>query len=357
MKGGSNIEIKEFLEKLSNEISVSGYEHNITQLITDEFKYYTDEVTVDKLGNVIAEKKGGKKSKNIKVMIAAHMDEIGLIVKYIEDTGFIRFTQVGGFDPRTLLAQEVIVHGKEKLFGVIGAKPPHLQVPSERSKAINMDDLTIDVGFDKDTVCKLVEVGDIITIRRKFEQLHGDIVTGKALDDKAGIVTMYECAKELENLKHEANIYFVSTVQEEIGTRGAIVSTYKINPDIGIAIDVGFGATPELSKEDTIVLGEGPAITIGGNIHSGLREKLVEIAKEYNIPFQYEIAPGPTGTDAWSMQITRGGIPCLVISLPLRYMHTSVEVIDINDIKNTARLLARFISFITSQNLEELLCY
>ena len=180
---------------------------------------------------------------------------------------------------------------------------------------------------------------------------------GKSLDDKAGIGTMYECIKELSNINHEADIYFVATVQEEVGIRGALTSTYKINPDIGIAIDVGFGWTPELSKSDTIDMGKGPGITIGGNIHSGLRDNMVEIAKEYNIPFQYEIEPGPTGTDGRAMQITREGIPTLCLSIPLRYMHTSVEVIDMDDLKNTAKLLAFFVASISKENMEGLLCY
>ncbi len=161
-----------------------------------------------------------------------------------------------------------------------------------------------------------------------------------------------------KKINHEADIYFVSTVQEEVGVRGAFTSTYRINPDIGIAIDVGFGFTPELPKYETLDMGKGPGITMGGNIHPGLREHLVNIAKDYNIPFQYEIAPpGPTGTDGRAMQITREGIPTLCLSIPLRYMHTSVEVVDMTDIKNTGKLLAFFIASISNENLEGLLCY
>jgi endoglucanase len=182
-------------------------------------------------------------------------------------------------------------------------------------------------------------------------------VAGKAMDDRAGIATLYECMKELTKLNHQADIYFVATVQEEVGIRGAITSSYNINPDIGIAIDVGFGTTPELNKSNSIELGKGPGITLGGNIHPGLRKKIVEVAKEYNIPFQMEITPGPTGTDARAMQINKEGIPALVISIPLRYMHTSVEVLDMMDVKNSAKLLAFFISSITNDNLEGLLCF
>ena len=347
---------KKFLKELCENVGISGYEHTVVNSIINEFKPLTDEIQIDKLGSLIAVSRGNKDT-NIKIMLAAHMDEIGLMVKDIDKNGFIKFTNIGGIDSRTLLAQEVLIHGKECLFGVIGAKPPHLSNPSERNDAIKMKDLSIDVGLKKEAVEKLVEVGDLISIKRNFINLQGNWVSGKALDDRAGVVAMFECAKELSKLKHEADVYYVSTVQEEVGLRGALTSTYKINPDIGIAIDVGFGATPELPKEDVLEMGKGPAITLGGNIHPTLRKHLVEIAKEYNIKFQTEIEAGPTGTDARAMQITRAGVPTLLLSLPLRYMHTSVETIDMDDIKACGQLLARFISSITSENLEGLLCY
>lgn len=351
------MEIKEFLRNLSNSNSVSGHEKNISNFIADTFREYSDDIEYDKLGSIIAKKNGIKNKSNLKIMIAAHMDEIGLMVKDFDEVGTIRFTSVGGIDPRTLVAQEVIVHGKEDLFGVIGTKPPHLLDSYDSDKAFEMDDLYIDIGYKEKKVKELVSIGDIITINREFVELESDTVTGKSLDDKAGVATMLQCAKELNKLNHEANVYFVSTVQEEVGTRGAITSTYKINPDIGIAIDVGFGKTPELDKADSIEMKKGPAITLGGNIHPTLREKIVEVAQEYNIPYQFEVEVGPTGTDGRSIQISRAGVPCLVISLPLRYMHTSVETINMNDIKNTGNLIARFISEITSDNLEGYLCY
>jgi len=351
------LDTKEFLTVLSNGSTVSGHESNIEDSILLAFKKYSNESIIDDLGNIICLKKGKDNSSNLKIMLAAHMDEIGLMVKYIEENGFIRFTNIGGIDPRTILGQEVIVHGKEDLFGVIGSKPPHLQEADEINKAIRIQDMIIDLGYSKEELEDLIAIGDVITIRRELKSLQGNRVTGKALDNKAGVATMLECAKELENIKHEADVYFVSTVQEEVGTRGAFTSTYRINPDIGIAIDVGFGSTPELPKADTLDMGKGPGITIGGNIHPGLREHLVEVAKEYNIPFQYEITPGPTGTDARAMQITREGIPSLCLSIPLRYMHTSVETIDMVDLKNTGKLLAFFIASISNENLEGLLCY
>lgn len=349
----SNIEL---LESLSNHNGTSGYEHTLREIIISHFEKYA-EVTVDKLGNITAFKKGSASGDRVKIMLAAHMDEIGLMVKDIEENGFLRFTNVGGIDPRTILGQEVIVHGKENLFGVIGAKPPHLQDAKEQDKGIKMEDMTIDIGYSYDRVKELVEIGDSITINRSLIELKNGRVSGKALDDRAGLVALYECLKELNDLNHQADVYLVATVQEEETMAGASTAAYRINPDIGIAVDVGFATTPELDKADTIELGEGPGITLGGNIHPGLRKKLVATAKEYNIPHQMEITVGPTGTDARAIQISREGIPSLVLSIPLRYMHTSVEVIDMADIKNTGKLLAFFIKEISRDNLEGLLCY
>ncbi|MBU5293213.1 M42 family metallopeptidase [Anaerosalibacter bizertensis] len=350
---------KEFIEILSNSNGVSGYEYRIKDKIISEFNKYSDEIETDNLGNVIAIKKGNlNKNKNrIKIMLAAHMDEIGLIVTDIEKDGLLRFATIGGIDPRTLLGQEVLVHGKKDLFGIIGAKPPHLQEESERNNPVKLENMYIDLGLKKEDILELIKIGDSITIKRSLIKLQGNKVSGKALDDRAGVVALYECIKKLHKLNHYSDIYFVSTVQEEVGCRGATTSAYSINPDIGIAIDVGFGSTPELPKEDTLDMGKGPGITLGGNIHPGLRKKLVEIAKEYNIPFQLEVEPGPTGTDARAIQITRQGIPTLCISIPLRYMHTSVEVIDLKDIENTAKLLAFFVASISNENLGGLLCY
>ena len=350
---------EDFLKILSDSQGVSGYEYKIKDTIISAFDKYSDEIRTDNLGNIIAIKKGtlSNNKDRSKIMLAAHMDEIGLIVTDIEDGGFIRFSTIGGIDPRTLLGQEVIVHGKKNLFGIIGAKPPHLQEEAERNNSVKIEDMSIDLGLDRKDIKNIVQIGDSITIKRELIKLQGNRVTGKALDDRAGVVTLYECIRKLNTINHHPDIYFVSTVQEEVGCRGAVTSAYNINPDIGIAIDVGFGSTPELPKEDTLEMGKGPGITLGGNIHPGLREKLVSVAKDYNIPFQLEVDPGPTGTDARAIQITRQGIPTLCISIPLRYMHTSVEVVDLKDIENTAKLLTFFISSISNENLEGSLCY
>lgn len=338
------MDAKEFLAKLIELPGISGHESQISQEIANAFKPYCDEVVVDNFYNVYGKKTGGAANGKPKIMLAAHMDEIGLMVKKIEKGGFIRFTNIGGVDQRILPAQEVWVHGKETLFGVIGAKPPHLQTQDETAKAIPMEDMAIDVGLPEEEVRKLVNVGDLITFKSPLISMQGEIVNGKSIDDRAGVVLLYQTMQELERLKFDAEVYFVATVQEEVGTRGAIISTYRLNPDIGIAIDVTHGDTPDASREDTFPLDKGPTIAVGPNLHPKLTQRLMDVAKENNIEFHVEVEPGPTGTDARSMQISRSGVPTVLLGIPLRYMHTTVESLSMNIIKKSAKLLALFIA-------------
>lgn len=348
--------LKNFLKELVEASGLSGHEYELSKIAEKYFINYADDVLRDKLGNLVILKKGNSKEHR-KIMLAAHMDEIGLMVKKIDDKGFIQFTNIGGVDQRTLLTQEVIIHGKKDLFGVIGSKPPHLLEEKDRKKAVKMEDMLIDLGLSKEDVEKYISVGDPISIKRKMLNLQHDVVAGKALDDRAGVAAIYECLKELNRMNHDCDIYAVCTVQEEVGLRGAITSSYEIFPDIGIAIDVGFGSTPELPKDDTCDLGKGPSIAYGANIHKKIYDRLLRVAKEYNIPYQEDVYPAATGTDAWAIQVTQSGVATGLLSIPLRYMHTSVETVDINDIKNTGKLLAYFIMSLNGEDLEEMLCY
>lgn len=348
--------LKDFIEEMVETPGLSGFETKVSKVIEDYFKPYSDDIVRDKLGNLIILKKGIMGDRK-KIFLAAHMDEIGLMVKKIDENGFIKFTTIGGVDQRTLLTQEVIVHGKEDLFGIIGNKPPHILSEEERKKSVKIEDMLIDVGLLKDEVEKLISVGDPISFRKKMISLQGDCISAKSLDDKAGVAVMYECLKELNKMNHECDVYAVATVQEEVGLRGATAAAYNIFPDIGIAIDVGFAYTPDLKKDETSELGKGPSIAFGANIHPKVHKGLVDIAKEYNLPYQDDVYPGATGTDAWAIQITQSGVATGLISIPLRYMHTSVEVIDINDIKYAGKLLANYIVSLNLIDLEGLLCY
>lgn len=353
------MDIREALMTLTNSYGVSGQEYNLHEMIINIFKDFVDSTEIDSLGNIIFFKKGTNED-GFKIMLAAHMDEIGLMVTKIEDNGFLRFAEVGGIDPRTVVGQEVLVHGSKVIPGVIGTKPPHMIEKEEQEKSLKLKDMIIDTGYSRENLIKYVHIGDFISIKRESMLLSNDRMAGKSMDDRVGVAVLYDLAKRLNNIKHYPDVYMVCTVQEEVTMSGARTSAYSINPDIGIAIDVGFGYTPELKKSETLILGKGPGITLGGNIDNTLRKQLIEVAKEYNIPYQHSVEPGPTGTDGSAIQITKEGIPTLVISVPLRYMHTSVELVDLKDIRFTSILLSNFIKNTKKINYsfaEEKLCY
>jgi endoglucanase len=224
----------------------------------------------------------------------------------------------------------------------------------ERQKAIPYDELFIDIGLPEEKAKELVAVGDLVTVKRQFTELSGSVVSGKGFDDRAGVTVLYTVLKLLQGIRHQADVYAVATVQEESGLRGAIVSTYQLMPDLGIAVDVGFGDFPGQPESRTINLGKGPGITLGGNVHPYIHEQLKKTAQTHRIPYQVEIAPGNSGTDAWAMQVTRSGVPTGLLSIPLRYMHTSVETVDTKDIEDTGRLLAHFIANIDQAWMEGL---
>lgn len=334
------MEGKKLLFELSNSFGVSGYEHHLSGILEKYFRPVTDEIQYGKRGDFVAVKKG---KSDFKIMIAAHADEIGLMVKDIDDRGFIYFTTVGGVDSKTLPAQEVIIHGKNEVYGVIGAKPPHVLTPEDMKKAIAINDMVIDIGMSKEKALENLSIGDLITVKRECTELMNGHITGKAMDDRAGICAMYECAKELEKMNHSANVYFAATSMEELGHYGARTATYEINPDVGIAVDVTF-ADKYIGGDITAECGKGIEISVGPNLHPELTEKLKAIADENNIPYGIDVCPGRTGTDAWDIQIARDGVPTLLLNIPLRYMHTSTEVIHYKDIKTTGKLLALFIT-------------
>ena len=338
------MEIKKLLRELSEASGVSGYEAELRGLVRQALSPWADEVREDVLGNVIALKRGaGTGEHRHKVMLAGHMDEIGLMVTQLEGA-FIRFTQVGGIDQRTLLAQEVVVHGRQPLPGIIGTRPPHVLPPEARNKPVPWDELFIDVGLDAKRLPELVQVGDLITIRRSMSELENDRLSGKAFDDRAAVVAIAHGLELLAGLKHEWDVYAVATVQEETGLKGAMTSAYGVQPDVGIAIDVGFGAMPGQSEMDSIQMGKGPSIAFGPTAHPAVQEQLVSVAKAHEIPHQIEPMPGASGTDAWAIQVVREGIPTGLLSIPLRYMHTSVETLVAQDVTRTGRLLAHFVA-------------
>lgn len=342
----------DFLERLCTSHSPSGREHWIYPVIKEAFEPF-GQVSLGRINNIYTCKKGkGKHS----IMLMAHADEVFLMVTEIGENGFLKF-KGNGIDAKTLVSQEVYIHGSERILGIIGIKPPHLMNDEDRNKAVSMDSLMIDTGLSKDSLAAKVKVGDYVTLKRSFYKLLNSSVSCKSVDDKAGIAAMYACAKELQNIEHDMDVYFVASCQEEVGHRGAKVASYELKPTMAVAIDVTFDSGKLGADDRENKLGEGPVVCIGPNIHPKLRKKLMQIAREYNIPYQVEVEPGNTGTDAWDIQITGEGIPTLLISIPIKYMHTSVEVVNMDDIKNTGRIIAKLIDKLKDEEVEELLCF
>lgn len=347
-----NMDEKTFLKKLSESHGPSGREEWIHPLIQEAFTSYCD-VKKDNINNLYLIKKGLGKAK---IMLMAHADEVFLMVSEILDNGYLK-VDITGIDPKTLVSQQVLIHGKERIEGIIGIKPPHLMNDEEKNTAIKKEEILIDTGYDKKDLEAIVKVGDYITIKREMVELLNNNIACKCADNRAGIVAMKSCLDEIKNIKHEANVYFVASCQEEAGIRGARVAASNIMPDIAIAIDTTFASGLLSYKECENNVGSGPVICIGPNVHPKVRKRIMMIASEYNIPFQLEVEPGHTGTDAWNIQTVKQGIPTVLISIPIKHMHTSVEIVNIDDIKNTGRIIAKFIEKLEKEELEELLCF
>lgn len=333
--------LAETLEKLSNACGVAGREEEVRKLVNDMLKPYVDEVKEDRLGNVIGVKKGGKNAP--KVMLAAHMDEIGLFVKTISKKGFLQFAKIGGIDDRILLAQKVIVYTeKGPLHGIIGSRPPHIQKEEERKKVMTYDELFIDIGAESQEEAKNmgVKIGDPVSFDIKFARIGKDIVIGKAFDDRVGCAVMIETMKQLK--KTECTVYAVGTVQEEVGLRGATTAAFGIYPDVGIALDVTIaGDVPGVKEvEAPIKLRKGPAIEVadmGLITHPKVLRLLIDAAEENKIPYQLETGL-PGTTDAARISLTREGVPSGVISVPTRYIHNPASLLNLKDAENSVKL-------------------
>ncbi len=336
-------ELEELVFRLSNAHGISGYEDEIREIVRAELEEHVDEIKVDRMGNIVCVKNGNDFTE----MIAAHMDEIGFMVKYIEENGYLRITPIGGWFSQTAVNQRVILHGKKgKVLGVLGCKPPHFMKDEERKKIIEIRDMFIDIGAEtKDEVREMgVDIGTPVTIDRECRKI-GKYITGKAMDDRAGVAVMVEAVKRTET---DATVFAVGTVQEEVGLKGARTSAYSITPDVAIALDTAPSTDfpgAENVKID-VKLEKGPVITVADASGRGLiasrkvLEWLVETAGNYKIEHQLEVGEGGT-TDATAIHLTKEGIPTGVVSVPARYIHTPVEVISLKDVDLSAELVAR----------------
>lgn len=338
----------ELVENLSNAFGPSGFENEVRDLIEKKIKRYVDEIEEDSFGNLIAVKKG---TSPLKVMVAAHMDEVGFSVKYIDDKGFLRFTRLGSTDERILIGCKVKIRtSKGFVRGAIGSKPPHLLKEEERKKVIELGKLFIDVGAQskKEVARMRINIGDPIVFDSEFTRF-GNLIAGKAFDDRLGCAVLIEIAKRLK--KPKPTVYLVATTQEEVGLKGARVVSYKIDPALCLVIDTTIaGDHPEIEKyEAPVKVGKGPSLGLvegggrGAIMSPKVRELLVSAAKSRKIPHQIEVQEGGM-TDAAIVQLTKEGVPAGAVGIPTRYIHSPTSVASLDDVEHTVELIVEAIS-------------
>ncbi|MFX4302492.1 M20/M25/M40 family metallo-hydrolase [Alicyclobacillus tolerans] len=346
------------LIRLLEEHGGPGFEEEVAKIVESAMRTYTSKIERDTLGNLIATVEGQSSGRRPRVLLSAHMDEIALMVSLIDKGGFLRVAQTGGFDPRTLVGQEVVVHGKNKRWhGIIGSKPPHLQAPDEQKKAAPLEDLFIDLAMPEERVRSEIRVGDRVTLHRSVMPLLHHHYSGKSLDNRTSVAVILECLEALKKYHHQADVIAVASVQEEVGVRGATTVGYGQAPDVAIAIDVTFADMPGQASDFSYKIGKGPAIAKGPNIHPKVFQDLSEAAKANNIDYQLELSQGPTGTDGRAFQITREGIATGLVGIAIRYMHTSVETGSYQDIVDCGKVLAEYIAQLTWERVEDYSCY
>ena len=334
----------DLLKRLSETGGVPGREERVRELLQSELEGVVDSLRTDAMGNLIAHKKGEGK----RVMLSAHMDEIGFYVKFVDDKGFLRVQNVGGFDTRNLFARPVTVHAKGgDLIGVMNptTKPVHIATEEERKKIPKINEFAIDLGMNAEAVKEKVRIGDPVTLIQEFRDL-GEVVTGKALDDRVNCWILVEVLKKLESPDYD--VYAVFSVQEEVGLRGATTGAFGVEPDIGIALDTTLAVdTPGTSDDQRITkLGAGTAIKIMDSASISTRwllDEFVEVAEKNSIPYQFEILP-LGGTDAGAIQRSRSGVPTLTLSTPSRYVHTVTEMVAKSDVDAAIALLTHFLA-------------
>lgn len=329
-------ELRDMLEDLCEAKGTSGKENSAGDVAAKMLSKYM-KVSRDALGSVI-----GKKGEGKGILLDAHIDQIGLIVTSIEDDGFLKIAKVGGADIRVFTATKVTVHGKKDIFGVITSVPPHLASSKDEGKATAFDDITIDIGMSKAEAEKIVSLGDRVTFDGPFDCLIGNRVASPSIDDRAGIVVILRCLQLLEG-KNTCPIEVMFSVQEETGGSGAVAGAFNSTSDEAIATDVSFASAPGVSKEKYASLGDGAMIGYSPALDYAMSKRLTEIANEKGIKNVPEVMGGSTGTNGDDIQISRGGIKTGLISIPIRNMHTAVEVVDLADIEACAQLMAEYI--------------
>ena len=333
----------ELLDRLCKVTAISGFENCGCDSIKNIFDEIFDETYVDSIYNVTGYIRCGKENAPL-IMIEAHYDSIGLMVKSIHDGGFVSVVPIGGVDSRILPGSQVVLHGKKDITGICGAKPPHLLSRDDMEKAVKTEDICIDTGYSKDELLKIIEIGTPITVSPAHFDMCGDKFCGNFLDNRAGLFAVLKATKQLKSencLCHD--ICVLASTGEETFQTGARSAARKIGPDVAIVVDVTHGITPDVSKDEAATPGKGAVICLGPNLSRRHNNILFSALEENNIEYQTEVEEGSTGTNAWVIQTTGCGVPCVLISVPLKYMHTPVEVVCKKDIDSVCAAIVCFI--------------
>ena len=330
--------LKDMIFELSEANGTPGAESDISYIIEKYVSAFA-EVKKDKFGNVTADMPAGDKT----ILLDAHMDRIGMIVTGIEDGGFLRVAKCGGTDARVLAAQDVTVWGKEPIYGIVTSTPPHLSPPEDAKKAKDFDSILIDTGMTKEEAEKFISKGDRITVRCPHGELQNGRIFGAALDDRAGCAVIIRAAELIANAADRPSVKLLFSGQEETGGDGAITGSFNLDADECIAVDVSFADAPDMPSEKCGKLGKGPMIGIAPVLDYRISQKLKATAEAKKIPYQLEIMGDSTGTNADDIAISKGGIRTGLVSVPQRNMHTGVEIISLEDVENSAKLIAEYI--------------
>lgn len=346
-------ELKPLLKRMISTSGLSGYESPVCKIIEEAWQPLSDELHVSRMGSLQALKRGQGAEPRPGLLLAAHMDAIGLIVTGIVGE-FLRVTEIGGLDPRVLPGQIVTIHGREELPGVIVQPPAHLLPPDNRSGPVELENLLVDPGLTPQEVKRLVRVGDLISFAQPPVEMSGDVLAGHSLDNRASVAAITYCLEELKDRPILWDLWAVATTQEEETFAGAYTSAYQLRPALAVAIDVTFGSSPGSPGHKSYPMGKGPTLGWGPNIHSGVHKAFKQLADRLEIPYTIEVMPRHSGTDAYALQVTAEGIPTMVVSIPLRYMHTAVEMVAMKDIARAGRLLAEFAASLDDMFMEKL---
>lgn len=348
------LELPAFLKKMISTSGLSAYEAPIRQIIEDTWRPLTDELSVSRIGSLHGFKRGAQTGDPRRsILIATHMDAIGMMVTRIVD-GYLYFTEIGGLDPRVLPGQPVTVFGREELPGVIVKPPAHLLPADAQNGVVPLEMLMIDTGYPARRVNQLVRPGDLVAFAQSPMEMGSDLIAGHSLDNRASVAALTHCLDVLQTRHHAWDVWAVATVQEEETLGGAATSAHHLRPDLAIAVDVTFGKEPNSPAHKTQELNKGPVLGWGPNVHPGLHKALKQAAERLEMSTQFEIHTRHSGTDAYSLQTAVEGIPTMVVSIPLRYMHTPVEVINLKDVTRVGRLLAEFIAGLDGEYMEKL---